>query len=140
MRNLTATLCLTIALLVGSTGSSFALPECEGSPLVITNVAETAEWDNCEGAVTFGPSSKWAGAKYIGEYRNGKPNGQGTYTYASGSKYVGEFRNGTSHGQGTYTWNADNLFNRSHDGKYVGEYRNGKPNGQGTYTYATGAK
>jgi hypothetical protein len=56
--------------------------------------------------------------KYVGDIRNGKPNGQGTYTYPSGDKYVGEFKDGEYHGQGTFTF---------HDGsKYVGEFKDGK--------------
>tara|TARA_Y100000588_G_scaffold9371_1_gene10455 strand:+ start:179 stop:691 length:513 start_codon:yes stop_codon:yes gene_type:complete len=47
-----------------------------------------------QGTYTFGPSSQWAGEKYVGEYRNGKRNGQGTFTFADGNKYVGEFRDG----------------------------------------------
>jgi hypothetical protein len=55
---------------------------------------------------------------YVGDILNGKPNGQGTYTYPSGDKYVGEFNDGEYHGQGKFTF---------HDGsKYVGEFRDGK--------------
>ena len=32
-----------------------------------------------------------------------KPKGQGTITSADGDKYVGEFKNGKKHGQGTFT-------------------------------------
>ena len=31
-------------------------------------------------------------------------NGQGTYTWSDGAKYVGEFKDGKKHGQGTYTF------------------------------------
>ena len=31
-------------------------------------------------------------AKYVGEYKNNKKHGQGTYTFASGDKYVGEWK------------------------------------------------
>ena len=31
-------------------------------------------------------------------------NGQWTITYARGDKYVGEWKNSKQHGQGTYTW------------------------------------
>ena len=41
--------------------------------------------------------------KYEGEIVNGVPNGQGTETYPSGSMYVGEWKDGRKHGQGTYT-------------------------------------
>ena len=56
--------------------------------------------------------------KYVGEFKDGKPNGQGTLTLSDGTKYVGEFKDGLENGQGTLT---------SYDGsKYVGEFKNGK--------------
>ena len=44
------------------------------------------------------------GDKYVGEWKNGKKNGQGTKTSAEGYKYVGEFKDGFCNGQGTMTW------------------------------------
>ena len=32
------------------------------------------------------------GDKYVGEYKDDKRHGQGTYTYANGDKYVGEYK------------------------------------------------
>ncbi|MDP6250197.1 MAG: hypothetical protein QGH26_05240 [Candidatus Pacebacteria bacterium] len=36
--------------------------------------------------------------KYVGEFKDGKQHGQGTYTHASGKKYVGEWKDGEFHG------------------------------------------
>ena len=58
------------------------------------------------------------GDKYVGEFKDDKPNGQGTYTWSDGRKYEGEFKDGYRNGQGTYT-----LPNGS---KYVGEWRENK--------------
>ena len=69
---------------------------------------------------------------YVGEVRNGVPNGHGTWTHPNGGKYVGAFRDGKWHGQGTYTW--------PNGGKYVGAFRDGKWHGQGTYTWPNGEK
>ena len=41
---------------------------------------------------------------YVGEVRNGVPNGQGIETLPSGAKYVGEWKDGKYHGQGTFTF------------------------------------
>ena len=72
------------------------------------------------------------GAKYVGGWKNGKFNGQGTFTIPDGDKYVGEFKNGKENGQETYTWS---------DGrKYVGEYKDGKIDGKGTQTFSDGGK
>jgi hypothetical protein len=56
--------------------------------------------------------------RYKGEIENGKPNGQGTYTWTSGNKYEGEFKDGKKNGQGTLTF-PDGM-------KYVGKWKDGK--------------
>jgi len=56
--------------------------------------------------------------KYIGEIKNGKPNGTGVLSSTYG-KYSGEVKNGIQHGQGTYTYKSGR--------KRVGEFRKGKP-------------
>jgi len=43
------------------------------------------------------------GLKYVGEFKDDKVHGQGTYTHASGAKYVGEYKDGKRYGQGIYT-------------------------------------
>ena len=56
------------------------------------------------------------GTKYMGEWKDGKKHGQGTFTYGKGKwegdKYEGEFKDGYRNGQGTYTWSVGD--------KYVG--------------------
>ena len=76
MRKLTATLCLTIAVLLGSEVRGFDLPPCRGS------------YHNCFGTQTF-PN----GDKYVGEFSNGKRHGQGTYTFANGRVQEGIWKN-----------------------------------------------
>jgi len=56
--------------------------------------------------------------KYIGEIKNGKPNGTGVLSSTFG-KYSGEVKNGMKHGQGTYTYKSGR--------KIVGEFRKSKP-------------
>jgi len=43
------------------------------------------------------------GRKHVGEFKDGKPNGQGTLTLPNGEKYKGGFKDGLMNGQGTYT-------------------------------------
>ena len=105
--------------MMGSAYAQSNLPACQGS--------DTTMWSNCTGTKTF-PN----GAKYVGEFKDGKLHGQGTGTFANGEKYVGEHKDGNRNGQGTYTF--------ANGEKYVGEYKDGKRNGQGTYTYANGDK
>ena len=64
--------------------------------------------------------------KYIGEIKNGKPDGTGVLIHTLG-KYSGELKNGLRHGQGTYTYSSGE--------KYVGEWKNGhRWKGHGTYS------
>ena len=74
------------------------------------------------------------GDKYVGEYKDGKYHGQGTYTSANGNKYVGEFKDGKKSGQGTYISATNPGY------KYVGEYKDGKYHGQGTLISNLGVK
>jgi hypothetical protein len=65
------------------------------------------------------------GDTYVGEMKNDKPHGYGTYTWPIGEKYVGVFKNDKKHGQGTWTFK---------DIKYVGEWKEDSMHGQGTLT------
>ena len=57
--------------------------------------------------------------KFVGMFKDGKKNGQGTLNYSDGRKYVGEFNGGNRHGEGTFTW-ADGTM-------LLGEWKNDKP-------------
>ena len=60
--------------------SGHALPDCPSDIFV--------RWNNC-----FGTYNYTDGAKYVGEFKDGKYHGQGTYTFADGTKRVGFFMN-----------------------------------------------
>ena len=110
MRKLTATLCLTIAVLLGSAGESFALPPCPEDP--------NQRFHNC-----FGTFTSANGDNYVGEWKDDKLHGQGTYTYADGDKYAGEYRDDKRNGHGTYDSLADNQYKGD---KYDGDYKDDK--------------
>ena len=75
--------------------------------------------------------------KYVGEFKNGFPEGHGEMTGEGndGSKYIGEFKNGYFEGQGSYTnHSADHSVDQKFgDWKqsYAGEWRKSLQNGQG---------
>ena len=97
-------------LLLSLASSAYALPNCPSD--------QNQRYDNCFGTYTWNTAPN-KGDKYVGEHKDGKKHGQGTYTYASGDKYVGEYKDGKYHGQGTYTF-ADG---RKDSGYYLnGEY------------------
>ena len=90
---------------------------------------EDTYWDNCIATYT------WTnGDKYIGEYKDNKKYGQGTYIFGlgewNGDQYIGEFKNDKYHGAGIYI--------HSDGASYVGMYIDGLLNGLGTYTFSDG--
>ena len=91
--------------------------------------------------------------KYVGEIKNGKPEGDGIWTSHNGDSFSGEWKNGKEHGQGTMIWNDGSKyigewkygdldgfgnFYFADGSKYEGEFKKGKKSGQGIYTYKRG--
>ena len=70
------------------------------------------------------------GAKYTGDFFNGKFSGSGSYTAPDGRSYKGEWKRGLPNGYGTFCY-TDNTCS-------VGHFKDGKLNGFGTYTYPNG--
>jgi hypothetical protein len=138
---------LILVLLAGAAYGQSNLPACQGS--------DSSRWDNCFGSWTYS-----SGNKYVGEWKDGKRNGQGNFFFLAddefkGDKYVGEYKDGVRSGQGAYTWsdgskylgdlmdntlNGQGIYTYADGVKYVGEFKDGKKNGQGTVTWATGEK
>ena len=110
---------LAFVLMVGSVYAQSNLPVCQGT--------DESRWTNCFGTKTYYPSSN----KYVGEWKDGKRDGQGTMTYTSGEKYIGEFKDGKRDGQGTFTYTSGE--------KYIGEFKDGNLNGQGTFFRSNGS-
>ena len=114
---------LAFVLMVGSAYSQSNLPNCEGR---LPNA-----WFNCYGTFTT-----FLGNKYIGEFKDGRFNGQGTFFYLAndqfkGDKYVGEWKDGKRNGQGTLTL--------SDGSKHVGEFKDDKRHGQGALFSSIGS-
>jgi len=163
MRKLTATLCLTLAVLLGVGGCTTldsysgsyggTLLPCTGNPQIVP-------WTNCRGYMKLSD-----GMEYEGDFFQNKPHGQGTATAIAphplaGQKQVGEYREGIFHGQGTITVTVPHpeaeqkqvgefregklkrgtiTFIAPHQRagvKYVGELRDKNPHGQGTKTFS----
>ena len=89
---------LKAAKVAGSAYGQSSLPACQGS---------VSRWTNCFGTTTF-----TSGSKYVGEFRDGKADGQGTATYANGDKFVGEWRGDLRNGQGI-EYRTNGTINRS---------------------------
>ena len=94
-----------------------SLPDCPTS----------GYFNNC-----FGNYSYNDGGEYIGEFKDDKRHGQGTFIFPSGNKYVGDWFANKREGQGI-------LFYKGGD-KYEGDFKNDKMSGQGVYTFSSGSK
>jgi S1-C subfamily serine protease len=82
-------------------------------------------WTDCFGGVDL-PD----GSKYVGEFRDGKYHGQGSYLFSDGRRYVGELKDGKRSGQGVFM-----LLDGT---RYIGEYKDDKWNGVGSVYSASG--
>src|ERR1700687_5178587 len=79
-----------------------------------------------------------SGVKYVGEMKDGKPNGHGTETWPGSTIYVGEFKDGKFDGKGVLRGGTcipkgdpNNISMETYDG----EFHNGEPNGLGTAVF-----
>jgi hypothetical protein len=99
---------------------------------------EKDQWTNCEATSKYrllrmeGEYIEYEDGEYAGQWKDGKPDGHGTWTSGIGDEYVGEWKDNKRHGQGASTW--------PHVHKYVGEWKDGKWHGQGTRTWPDGGK
>ena len=128
------------------------------------------KWDNCQGSYINDEGHKYDGrfkngfivegiatyagdTKYVGEFKNNLPHGQGTFSYSDGSKYFGQWVDGKQNGFGNKIWNngikyvgtfkndepyGNGTFTSPDGEKYVGEWKDGKRHGKGTLTYPNG--
>ena len=92
--------------------------------LALPNCPSSGYFDNCSGSDFLTD-----GSKYIGEYKQNKPHGEGMLTKPNGDKYVGEWNNGDQEGQGTFFY--------SNGDKYIGQWSDNKLNGLGTFIWGT---
>ena len=74
MKKITFTFFLLISI------DAYALPDCPGMDELI--------WNNCFGTYTWRD-----GDKYVGEYKDGKRHGQGTFTFVDGTRDAGFYMN-----------------------------------------------
>ena len=115
MRTSAFNLFLVCVILNASAGVSLALPDCPKTDYP-HNCFDKYVWDD--------------GTKYVGDWRDGNFNGQGTLTYANGDRYIGEWKNGKKHGTGSYSYaNGDKCF---------GRYKDDLLNGKAKCTFADG--
>src|SRR6266702_1739938 len=137
-KTISAALFLTLALASAANAATWGVSG--SSDVILPPCPKNAKvaWDGCVGSLTL-PD----GVKYVGEFRQGKPDGfgqfsdanragQGTLTLPDGSGYVGKYVHELPNGQGTLTLPEGDV--------YSGEFRNGKLNGKGKRNKLDGSK
>jgi hypothetical protein len=75
---------------------------------------------------------------YTGDWKDGKPNGKGTFVFDKKfsdmgypARYTGDWSDGNKHGQGTATWSDGTV--------YTGAFRNNRKHGNGKMTNPDGS-
>jgi parvulin-like peptidyl-prolyl isomerase len=129
---------IAFVLMIGSAYAQSNLPACRGS--------DVSKWINCYGTA-FHHNLNTNKFRYIvdnkqfnanfhnrfeGEFKDGLPNGKGTFIFANGNVYVGELKDDKFNGQGTFT--------SASGAQFVGEYKDGRKDGRGILTYSDRSK
>jgi hypothetical protein len=60
---------------------------------------------NCQGEYTYTD-----GSKFVGDFKDGYPEGQGTMQYAAGDRYVGGWSNHSPHGEGVMYYKIGRVY------------------------------
>jgi hypothetical protein len=94
-----------------------------------------------------------SGARYAGQFKNGRPFGKGDLYFSDGRVYRGEWKNGFKEGIGVLTYPnqdkytgdfTDNKFHGrgimhyANGNRYEGQWVNGQQSGRGVYLFANG--
>lgn len=90
---------LPVVIIVGLISSSL-----QAKPTLLPCQGDMSAWTACRGSIKYAN-----GDRYVGEFENGEPSGQGTYTWSDGRKYVGEFRLGKRTGKGRMIYPPSNV-------------------------------
>ncbi len=90
------------------------------------------DYPNGHGTFLYLADNEFKGFTHSGQYKNGKREGYGIFTYPNGSRHEGNYINDRREGIGTYFHSNGNI--------YSGSFKKGKYNGFGTFTFANGAK
>jgi hypothetical protein len=130
-------------------GTALDVPPVQ-RPLLPCPGSTILSWTACVGTCAL-PD----GTKFVSEWKDGKPVGEGTLTFPDGGKYIGESKDGKLFsGRCTQMMpNGTKYIDERKDGaregqgillmpdgaKYVGEWKDDMRNGQGTEYHANGS-
>lgn len=74
--------------------------------VLVENLSESYV-GKCKNGLAHGKGLARGIDTYKGKFREGYPDGKGTYTYADGSIHIGDFKKGRRDGKGKYSFMAD---------------------------------
>ncbi len=95
------------------------------------------------------------GAKYVGEFKDGKLHGRGIFYYTDGNKYIGDWLDQKRSGKGRMIYaNGDEYFGTfennlvqgyghmkyANGNQYEGYWTNERPTGKGTFSFLDGSR
>ena len=87
----------------------------DGKKQILEGFFKEGNLDGSNGIAYF-----FSGNKFIGDFKNGSPNGKGIYYWSSGI-YYGDFKNGKWDGEGIISWNnGAKLISTFKDGNSIG--------------------
>ena len=102
-----------------------------GTKKIITEIVNNNSKQDLQSTTQNNKSTfQFKDGEYIGNLKNGLPNGNGVVVFPNGDKYEGEFREGFYEGEGILTIKDY--------GKYEGQWVEGKKHGMGRFTYEDG--
>ena len=82
---------------------------------------------DCKNGLAHGDGEAFGLDHYIGHFKKGYPDGEGTYKWAAGEVYTGHWKRGMRHGNGELSWLVNNK-----DTTIVGKWVKDKYVGSGT--------
>jgi len=116
-----------------SAGISYSQDDCK----VLLPAIGVSYTGSCKQGLAHGKGEAFGTDHYVGEFRKGLPEGNGTYVWQSGETYTGEWKKGLREGKGKYTflnngrdtsltglWKEDKYIGEKEVVPYIIEYRN----------------
>jgi hypothetical protein len=97
---------LSFLLLFSFLSSSHLLIGQESCKVLSPNIANEYN-GGCKKGLAHGKGVAMGIDRYEGRFKAGLPSGNGSYTWANGEIYVGNWKNGKRHGEGTFTFTKD---------------------------------
>jgi len=114
---------LLVSLFLFSTVYSFAQQQPSTCKVLLKEISGTYSGE-CNDSLANGKGTAKGEDSYVGTFKNGLPDGKGTYTYNNGNVYSGEWSNGLKSGKGKFKYSVNGktttLVGFWKDGEYAG--------------------